>query len=197
MGAMLRKKVQERLAYIKLLAADPALREDVRRLPKCELHVHLGGSIRRETAVRLAEKNGVPLPAPKKDFLAARTPLEFFGGGEMWELFHNTYKWHWSCVRSCEDLSLIVREFLEDSYLQGIALSEFTVSGSYVTVNFPFDEWTGAVADGILEAQKKYPIKAGAVLDISRRLGPESALNNVRQLIERRPSCICGIGMGG
>ena len=194
---MLKKMIHERLAHVKDLSADTSLREEIRKIPKCELHVHLGGSIRRTTIAELAEKNGVPLPAPKKIFLAAATPLEFFNGEAIWELFHNTYKWHWSCIKSCDDLVRIVREFLEDSYVQGITHSEFTVSGSYLTLNFPFDEWTGAIADGIAEARKKYPVKAAAILDISRRLGAESAVDNVRQITERRPKCICGIGMGG
>lgn len=193
----MQKMIKERLAHIKNLGADTSLREEIRKMPKCELHVHLGGSIRRTTVAELAEKNGVSLPAPKKIFLAAATPLEFFEGEAIWELFHNTYKWHWSCVKTCDDLARIVTEFLEDSHVQGITHSEFTVSGSYLTKTFPFDEWTSAVTDGIAEAMKKYPIKAAAILDISRRLGAENAVNNVKEIIERRPRAICGIGMGG
>ncbi|MBI2342563.1 MAG: hypothetical protein HYU98_07530, partial [Deltaproteobacteria bacterium] len=169
----LKNSIIGRLNYAKNLGLDADLREQIRKIPKIEFHVHLGGSIRRSTAADLAEKNNIALPAPKKHFKNALTPLEFFHGEELWEFFHNCYKWHWSCIKTCDDLKRIVGEFLEDSYNQGIAHSEFTVAGSYLTQTFPFDEWTDAVAAGIDGAAKKFPVKAAAILDIARRLGPD------------------------
>lgn len=189
--------ILQRLDYVKKLGSDPDLREQIRKIPKYELHVHLGGSIRRSTIVDLAEKNGVSLPTAKKVFLEAPLPLAFFTGDIIWELFHNAYKWHWSCVKSCEDLQRIVFEFLEDSSGQGVVHSEITVSGSYLMSAFPFDEWTDAVRIGIEEAKKKFSINGIAIFDISRRSGKEKAIENVRLLIDRRPYAIAAIGMGG
>lgn len=44
-------------------SADSALREALRALPKVELHCHVEGTMRPETVVELARKNGVALPA--------------------------------------------------------------------------------------------------------------------------------------
>lgn len=189
--------VLHRLREVKKMARDEKLREEIRQIPKYEFHVHLGGSIRRQTLIELAAKNGVSLPAAKKDFLSVDTLLEFSKGEELWELFHVIYKWCWSCVKNCEDLERIVAEFLEDSYAQGVVHTEFTVSGSYLMNTFPFDEWTDAVRSGIETAQKHFSIKAGTILDISRRFGAENALKTVQEIIKRRPRAICAIGMGG
>ena len=186
-----------RLAYIKEVCGDLELRRQIIKIPKYELHVHLGGSIRRSTIVELAKKNSVPLPASKKDFIKAMTPLEFFRGDNLWELFHNTYMWHWSCVRSCDDLERIVFEFLEDSAEQGVVHSEITVSGTYLMNTFPFDEWVNASSCGIARAERAYGISGGIILDISRRSGPEKALEKVLMLAESGSDCLCGIGMGG
>lgn len=190
-------QILSRLQYVRTLCADDALRRDIGSIPKYEFHVHLGGSIRRKTIIDLAKKNGVSLPASADDFAAAACPLEFFQGDALWQLFHSAYTWHWSCVKSCDDLKRIVVEFLEDSRAQGVVHSEFTVSGSYLMNAFPFDEWTNAVNQGIDEAKKRFSITGAAILDISRRFGAGNAIDNVRQIIRNRPKGICGIGMGG
>lgn len=193
----LKEHIARSIHHIKTLTNDPALRSAIQAIPKYELHVHLAGAIRRKTLVDLATKNNIGLPAAKKHFLQAPTLLDFSTGSKAWELFHTIYKWCWSCIKSCEDLERIVIEFLEDSHAQGVVHSEFTVSGSYITRAFPFDEWTDAIASGINIARKNTPIVAGAILDISRRFGAENALKNVEQILKSRPTAICGIGMGG
>lgn len=193
----LKKIILQRLGHVRNIAADADLREEIRGIPKYELHVHLGGSIRRETAVELAEKNGVPLPVPRRDFLSARSPLEFFEGAALWEHFHKAYMWHMSCLTTCDDVERVVFEFFEDSHAQGVIHSELTVSGSYLMNAFPFDEWTDAAGRGVKSAERKFGIRAAVLLDISRRFGAENALKTVEKLIDRRPACIAGIGMGG
>lgn len=190
-------EILTRLEHVRTVAANPERRAEIRKIPKYELHVHLGGSIRRETAIQLAEKNGVSLPSSKKSFAETPTPLQHFAGDQLWELFHNTYAWHWSCVQTCDDLKRIVIEFLEDSHEQGVVYSEIIVAGSFVMNRFPFTEWTHAIQEGIEEAEHSLGIRSGYLLDISRRSGPEVATNNVRKIIEHRPAHLVGISMGG
>ena len=48
----------------------PLSREQLRRLPKAELHCHLDGSIRASTLIDLGREYGVPMPADTPDALA-------------------------------------------------------------------------------------------------------------------------------
>lgn len=190
-------EILTRLERVRTVAANPELRAEIRKIPKYELHVHLGGSIRRETAIQLAEKNGISLPSLKKSFAETPTPLQHFAGDQLWELFHNTYAWHWSCVQTCDNLKRIVIEFLEDSHEQGVVYSEIIVAGSFVMNRFPFTEWTHAIQEAIEEAERSLGIRSGYLLDISRRSGPEVATSNVRKIIKHRPAHLVGISMGG
>ncbi len=189
--------IKSRLDHIRSVVVDNDLIADLKKIPKHEFHVHLGGSIRRETALDLAQKNNIPLPSSKEDFLKAAAPLVLFQSEYLWQLFHKTYQWHWSCVKTCDDLQRIVFEFLEDSCNQGVIHSEFTVSGTYLMKTFPFDEWVDAISLGIKKARSLFSIKAAVILDISRRSGPENAIKSVEKIIKRGRETVCAIGMGG
>ncbi len=193
----LTNSILARWQHVKSLGSDGALREAVRKIPKHELHVHLAGSIRRATALELAQRYGVALPCAAADFLSAPAPLLCFSGDDIWSRFHATYLWHWSCVQRVEDLQRVLQEALEDAAAQGVVYSEYTISGSYVLANFSWDEWTSALAETIDAAQHSFGICGRVILDISRRRGPALALETVQQIASDRPRAICGIGLGG
>ena len=74
-------------------------------LPKAELHLHLEGSIRPETAVELAGRHGVKLTAEE---VAARYNYSNFAG------FIEAFKWVTSFLRDPEDYALITRRLAEE-----------------------------------------------------------------------------------
>ncbi len=55
--------------------AETLQRDDLLQLPKVDLHVHLDGSLRLETLLELAEKQGIELPANDPDALKKRLHL--------------------------------------------------------------------------------------------------------------------------
>src|SRR3569832_1499242 len=96
------------------------LAEAIRRLPKVELHVHLEGSIRPETLLKLARRHGVSLPADDIDGLRRWYRFSSFPH------FVEIYVLISSCIRTAEDLELITREFLAGQAEQNIVHSEVT-----------------------------------------------------------------------
>src|SRR6202162_5740938 len=88
-------------------------------LPKAELHLHLEGSIRPETAVELAERHGTQITAAE---VAARYSYSTFSG------FIDAFKWVTSFLRDPEDYALITRKLAEELVRQNVVYAEITIS---------------------------------------------------------------------
>ena len=50
--------------------------EQIRKLPKTDLHVHLDGSLRLSTILELARQDGIELPAPRARAKQRGTPWQ-------------------------------------------------------------------------------------------------------------------------
>ena len=88
-------------------------------LPKAELHLHLEGSIRPETAVELASRHGVALTSSA---VAARYNYSNFAG------FIDAFKWVSSLLRDPQDYALITRHLAEELIRQNVVYAEITIS---------------------------------------------------------------------
>lgn len=98
-------------------AAAVVVPRDLAALPKCELHVHLEGAMRRETLVELCGKHGVAVPEDPRgkkydDFMA----------------FAACYCAACECLRDRDDVFRMVREFAEDARAAGCVWSEVAPS---------------------------------------------------------------------
>src|SRR5271155_1752033 len=86
-------------------------------LPKAELHLHLEGSIRPETAVELAERHGTKITVEE---VMARYRYSNFTG------FIDSFKWVTSFLRDPSDYALITRKLLEELVRQNVVYAEIT-----------------------------------------------------------------------
>ena len=76
-------------------------------MPKVELHVHLEGSTRPETFLKLAKRHAIQLPADDLDGLYWWFKFTDFGH------FLEVYLKIAQSLKTPEDIELITREFLE------------------------------------------------------------------------------------
>ncbi|MDQ2652820.1 MAG: adenosine deaminase, partial [Chloroflexota bacterium] len=100
------------------LSISPALEAFIRRMPKAEIHVHLEGSVRPETLLVLAERNGQTPPA-----LDVEGMREFFQFRDF-PHFIEAYIAVCTCLRTPADFATIVREVGEDAAAQNIRYLE-------------------------------------------------------------------------
>ena len=92
----------------------------IQAMPKVELHVHLEGSIRPATLLKLAQRNRVPLPADTVEGL--QEWYRFRDIAHFVEIYDRVSR----CIRTPGDIELIAREFLAHQAAQNIRYSEVT-----------------------------------------------------------------------
>ncbi|MFQ5551596.1 MAG: adenosine deaminase [Gemmatimonadales bacterium] len=95
--------------------------EQIRQLPKAELHVHLDGCLRPETMLDLAREQGIDLPARDPHTLAGQM---FVGDASSLEEYLQSYDLTLSVMQSKASLERVAHEFMLDSVDQNIRYIE-------------------------------------------------------------------------
>lgn len=165
----------------------------VRAMPKVELHVHLEGSIRPETVLKLADRNGIELPATDLD------------GMREWYVFRDfphfveVYVAVSKCIRSADDLELITREFLEGQKAQNILHSEVTYTATTIEKynGIPWEDQRVALERAIKYGEEELGVSMRLILDIVRGHEPERAMELTRWAIDSKDSLVCALGLAG
>lgn len=157
-------------------------------LPKAELHLHLEGSIRPETAVELAERHGTEMTAAE---VAARYRYSDFAG------FIDTFKWVTSFLRDPEDYALITRKLAEELVRQNVVYAEITISAGVMLRRMQNVE---ANFTAIREAAESVPfsrLRTAWILDATRQFGADAAAEVARWAARLSRSGVVAFGMGG
>ncbi len=165
----------------------------VTKMPKVELHVHLEGSVRPETLLKLAKRHHIALPADDVDGLRKWYTFRDFNH------FIEIYMTISSCLRTADDIELIAREFLMGQAEQNILYSEvtFTPFNQYFNNQLGFHEQIDAVNRARAWAEKELGVRMGIIMDIPRIIPPEDGLMIADWAIERYGDGLIALGLGG
>jgi aminodeoxyfutalosine deaminase len=170
--------------------ATPANRPStvVDALPKAELHLHLEGSIRPQTAAELAKRHGSEIPAGA---VAARYKYADFTG------FLETFKWVTSFLRDPQDYALITRNLCEELLKQNVVYAEITVSAGVMLRRMQNVE---ANFQAIHETANSVPfsrLRTAWIFDATRQFGGDAAKEVARWAAKLEKSGVIAFGMGG
>ena len=162
-------------------------------MPKVELHVHLEGSVRPETLLKLAKRHHIALPADNVEGLRKWYTFRDFNH------FIEIYMTISTCLRTAEDIELIAREFLIGQAEQNIVYSEvtFTPFNQYSNNRLGFHEQMDAVNRARAWAEKELGVCMGIIMDIPRIVTPEDGLIIADWGIERYGDGLIALGLGG
>lgn len=164
-----------------------------RDLPKVELHVHLEGSIRPETVLKLRRPEDTAIP-------------DTLDGLRDWYVFRDfphfvdVYVAVSKLLRTPDDIELVLREFLDDQAAQNVTHTEVTFTASTIEKHrgISWDRQKQALAAGLRYGREELGVSCGLVLDIVRGDSLERADEVVDWAIDGfRDGLVLALGLSG
>lgn len=160
--------------------------------PKVELHVHLEGTIRPETLLAIAKRNGEPLPADTVEGLRELYRFRDFDHFiEVWILTTN-------CLRREADFRQVVVDYAAEAARHGAVYLEAIFSPiERIWRGVSWDEILTGYCDGAQEARELHGVEVRLAPDITRSASLDDALALVRRAAAFRERGIVAVGLGG
>ncbi len=165
----------------------------LRQMPKVELHVHLEGSVRPETLLTLAQRNGVSLPANTVE--GVRQWYTFSG----FPHFVDIYVTISDCMKTLDDIELVAREFLIGQAAQNVVHSEVTYTPFTHTQRkgLPMDAQIEAINRARAWGEAELGVSMCLITDIAREVSPQDGLHTADAAIRLHGCGVDALGLGG
>lgn len=130
------------------------LAEFIREIPKCDLHVHLDGSLRVETLIELAKKNNVVLPSYETSGMYDLVFKDYYKDlPEYLKGFNYTL----SVMQTPENLERIAYEFAWDNINEGVCYVEVRFAPQFhVNETMDLESVFSSLTKGFDRAKKEY-----------------------------------------
>lgn len=149
-------------------------------LPKIDLHCHLDGSVRPETMLDIAQKEGIILPSFEIETIKKQVmvPLECKSLNEYLEAFIIPNL----VMQSKESLKRITLELFEDAAKENVKYMEVRFAPLLHTQKgLQIQEIIQSVIDGMRLAEEKYDIKGNIILSCMRSMSMDKAFEIVEE----------------
>ena len=153
---------------------------DFLALPKIELHCHLDGSLRPETIIDIALKDGIQLPSYERNELQKEliAPLEC----ESLDDYLKRFALPNLVMQSKENLRRITFELFEDAAKENVKYMEVRFAPLLHTLKgLDVEEIIQAVLEGMEAAVNRYDIRGNIILSCMRTMPVESAFEVVEK----------------
>jgi aminodeoxyfutalosine deaminase len=150
-----------------------------------ELHLHLEGTVDRETLMLLD-------PGVTREAVDAAWRFSSFGG------FLDCFKFIAQRLRGPRDYALITRRMMESLARQGVSYAEVTLgAGVVLWRGFDFNSVWRAIREAQKEASKEWPVEVWWNLDAIRQFGPDHVMEVARVAAKYVGDGAISFGIGG
>lgn len=180
-------------------------RSFIAALPKCELHLHLEGSVDPETLAELSRRHNTPLPTKNNRYnvagsgdLLSEADVRRLYSYKDFNGFMMAFKAVTERLRDPEDYELITYRLMQKLAAQNVLHAEVYVSVGVV-------HWRGQQFEPVFEGLERGRIRGERdfgvsllwIFDAVRHFGVEAAEKVFEHAARLQPRNVVGIGLGG
>jgi aminodeoxyfutalosine deaminase len=160
--------------------------------PKIELHVHLEGTVRPETLLKIARRNDYPLPAETVEGLAQLYDYRDFAHFiEVWILTTNA-------LQKRDDFHQVVVDYSAEAADLGAVYIEGIFSpAERARRGVDWEAMFAGYCDGAQDARELHGVEVRLTPDIFRGATDDEADRVLRHSVEYRDRGVVGVGLGG
>ena len=160
-------------------------------LPKVELHCHIEGTMRAETLVELAARDGHTLRTTEPAELYRYDSLDGF-----LELFWLAQ----SCLATRDDWARLAHESVVDGSVHGLVYREsFFTPARHLAAGQDLVDIVSGLEDGLVAGEQETGLRVMLICDMDRSFGGKAGLELVERLVELRrrgmAERVIGLGM--
>ena len=160
--------------------------------PKIELHVHFEGTVRPETLLLAARRNGVVLPADTVEGIRDLYRFTDF------EHFIATWLLVTAALQTADDFRQVVVDYADEASRHGAVYIEGIFSPAQnVRRGVRWQDVFEGYCDGIQAAREQTGVEVRLTPDMTRGATPDEIAETVRWCVAYRERGIVGLGLGG
>lgn len=169
-------------------------KDELRRWPKAELHVHLDGCLRPQTMLDLARAQGVRLPADTPDALAAALSVK---DARSLEEYLSKYQYTLAVMQTPAALERVAYEMVCDVAAEHVRYVEIRYSPLLHRPALSLTEAIEAPLRGVTRAAAETGTKVGLIVCAIRTLPPSDSLELAHAAADYRGAGVVAFDLAG
>ncbi len=168
----------------------------IKKIPKVELHCHLDGSIRTKSIIDQAEIDNIYIPS--KQIEALDSIIKIGGKQSSLEEYLKKFKITLSVMQNPDALERFAFELIEDVYKENIVYIEVRFSPIFhINSGMTPGMSIKAVNKGLKKGEKKYGVKSRIIICGIRNMSPENSLKLAELAINYKTHGVVGFDLAG
>lgn len=168
----------------------------IKKIPKVELHCHLDGSIRTKTIIDQAKIDNVDIPSKQIEIL--NSIVKIGENNSSLEEYLKKFEITLSVMQNPDALERFAFELIEDVYEENVVYIEVRFSPIFhINSGMSPGMSIKSVNKGLKKGEKKYGVKSRIIICGIRNMSPENTLKLAELAIEYKDHGVVGFDLAG